>query len=60
MHKPRRLEARYWVRELRRLADRHQTRVFEPVGDPASVAAWRLDGHPYAPVAEEILRVPGR
>jgi cellulose biosynthesis protein BcsQ len=55
MFKPRRAEARYWLGELQRLAERHQTRVFEPIGDLASVAAWRLDGHPYAGVAEEIL-----
>jgi hypothetical protein len=35
------------------------TRVFDPIGDLASVAAWRLDGHPYAGVAEEILSVTG-
>jgi cellulose biosynthesis protein BcsQ len=56
MHKPRRVEARYWLSELQRLAERHQTRVFEPIGDLASIAAWRLDGHPYAGVAEELLR----
>jgi len=55
MHKPRRAEARYWLGELHRLADRYRTRVFEPIGDLASVAAWRLDGHPYAGVAEEVL-----
>ena len=55
MFKPRRAEARYWLGELLRLAERHRTRVFEPIGDLASVAAWRLDGHPYAGVAEELL-----
>jgi cellulose biosynthesis protein BcsQ len=55
MHKPRRAEVRYWLGELHRLAEHHQTRVFEPIGDLASVAAWRLDGHPYAAVAEEVL-----
>jgi cellulose biosynthesis protein BcsQ len=59
MHKPRRAEARYWLEELQRLAERHHTRVFEPIGDLASVAAWRLDGHPYAGVAEEVLRATG-
>jgi hypothetical protein len=59
MFKPRRADARYWLGELHRLAERHRTRVFEPIGDLASVAAWRLDGHPYANVAEEILRATG-
>jgi cellulose biosynthesis protein BcsQ len=59
MHKPRRVEARYWLGELQRLAERHHTQVFEPIGDLASVAAWRLDGHPYAGVAEEVLRATG-
>jgi cellulose biosynthesis protein BcsQ len=56
MHKPRRAEARYWLGELQRLAQRQRTRVFEPIGDLASVAAWRLDGHPYSAIAEEVLR----
>jgi cellulose biosynthesis protein BcsQ len=59
MHKPRRAEARYWLGELERLADRCRTRVFQPIADLASVAAWRLDGHPYASVAEEVLRATG-
>jgi cellulose biosynthesis protein BcsQ len=59
MHKARRSDVRYWLGELERLAQRERTRVFEPVPDLASVAAWRLDGHPYAGVAEEILRATG-
>jgi cellulose biosynthesis protein BcsQ len=59
MYKPRRVEARHWLSELQRLAEHHHTRVFEPIGDLASVAAWRLDSHPYAGVAEEILRATG-
>jgi len=55
MWKPRRIEVRYWLGELKRLAERNHTRVFEPIGDLASIAAWRLDGHPYARMAEEIL-----
>ena len=55
MWKPRRIKVRYWFGELKRLAERNHTRVFDPIGDLASVAAWRLDGHPYARVAEEIL-----
>lgn len=59
MYKPRRAEARYWLAELQRLAERQHTRVFEPIGDLASVAAWRLDGHPYSAVADEVLRATG-
>jgi cellulose biosynthesis protein BcsQ len=59
MYKPRRAEARYWLGELQRLAEKQQTRVFEPIGDLASVAAWRLDGHPYAGLADEVLRETG-
>jgi cellulose biosynthesis protein BcsQ len=49
-------ESRLWMGELQRLADRHGARVFSPIPARASLAAWRLDGHPYAQVAEEILR----
>jgi cellulose biosynthesis protein BcsQ len=59
MYKPRRAEARYWLGELQELAKLHRTRVFEPIGDLASVAAWRLDSHPYAMLAEEILDATG-
>jgi cellulose biosynthesis protein BcsQ len=59
MHKPRRAEARYWLSELQRPAERYQTRVFEPIADLASMAAWRLDGHPYAGLAEEVLHATG-
>jgi cellulose biosynthesis protein BcsQ len=48
-------ESRLWMDELQRLAARHRTRVFSPIPARASLAAWRLDGHPYAAVAEEIL-----
>jgi cellulose biosynthesis protein BcsQ len=56
MYKPRRAETRYWMAELETFAERHNARVLQPVGDLASVAAWRLDGHPYAPLALEVLR----
>jgi cellulose biosynthesis protein BcsQ len=59
MYKPRRAEVRYWLTELQRLAEQQHTRVFEPIGDLASVAAWRLDGHPYASVTEDILNATG-
>jgi cellulose biosynthesis protein BcsQ len=57
MHKPRRAETRYWMAELQAFAAEHNARVLSPIGDIASVAAWRLDGHPYAPLAAEVLRV---
>jgi len=59
MHKPRRAEARYWLGQLQRLAEQHHTRVLEPIGDLASVAAWRLDGHPYASLAEDVVYAIG-
>jgi cellulose biosynthesis protein BcsQ len=55
MYKPRRAETRYWMSELEAVAARHGARVLRPIGDIASVAAWRLDGHPYAPLADEVL-----
>ena len=55
MFKPRRADARHWLAELHQLADRHRTRVFEPIHDMASIATWKLDGHPYASLADEIL-----
>ena len=45
-----------WMGELEGFAARHKVRVLSPVGDIASVAAWRLDGHPYAALAQEVLR----
>jgi cellulose biosynthesis protein BcsQ len=56
MHKPRRAEVRYWLSELDNVARARGVRVFAPIGDLASVAAWSLQGHPYAHVAEEVLR----
>jgi hypothetical protein len=60
MHKPRRADTRYWMAELEAFAQRHSARVLPPIGDMASVAAWRLDGHPYAWLAEEVLCAIGR
>ena len=57
MYKPRRAETRYWMAELGAFAEQHGARVLSPIGDIASVAAWRLDGHPYAPLAQEVLCV---
>jgi len=56
MYKPRRAETRYWLAELQAFAAEYDARVLAPIGDIASVAAWRLDGHPYAQLAEEVLR----
>jgi cellulose biosynthesis protein BcsQ len=58
MFKGRRGDSRLWLGELERLAARTGTRVFPPIGDSASLASFRMDGHPYAPLAaavEEVL-----
>jgi hypothetical protein len=60
MYKPRRAETRYWLDELEAFAQRHGARVLSPIGDIASIAAWRLDGHPYASLAAEVLRAIDR
>ncbi len=57
MYKARRGESRRWLDELHRLAARADARVFPPIGDLASVASFRLDGHPYAPLAEAVEEV---
>jgi hypothetical protein len=44
--------------ELERLAAETGTRVFLPIIDLASLASFRMDSHPYAPLAaafEEVL-----
>jgi cellulose biosynthesis protein BcsQ len=56
MHKPRRASSKYWLGQLERLAERHGTQVLRPINDLASIADKSLAGHPYARVAEEILR----
>jgi len=58
MYKARRGESRQWLAELERLAAETGTRVFSPIGDQASLASFRMDGHPYAALAtavEEVL-----
>jgi cellulose biosynthesis protein BcsQ len=58
MYKARRGDSRQWLTELERLAAETGTRVFPPIGDLASLAAFKMDGHPYAPLAaavEEVL-----
>jgi cellulose biosynthesis protein BcsQ len=59
MHKPRRASSKYWLGELRRLAERNGTRVFAPINDMASIADKMLTGHPYSAVATEVLRAIG-
>jgi cellulose biosynthesis protein BcsQ len=49
------VESRLWMDELERLAQRTGTSVFTSIPARASLAAWRLDGHPYAALAEEVL-----
>jgi cellulose biosynthesis protein BcsQ len=51
MYKPRRGDSQKWLGELEGLAAKVGTRMFAPIGDLAAVATFRLDGHPYAPVA---------
>jgi hypothetical protein len=48
-------ESRQWMTELQRLARRHRVQVFDPIPSRASLAAWRMDGHPYAKLAEQVL-----
>jgi hypothetical protein len=44
MYKARRGDSRQWLGELERLAVKTGTRVFPPIGDLASLAAFRMDG----------------
>lgn len=55
MHKPRRASSKYWLAQLERLAERHDTRVLAPINDLASIADKTLAGHPYARAAEDVL-----
>jgi cellulose biosynthesis protein BcsQ len=50
------VESRQWMEELHRLARSLGVQVFEPIPSRASLAAWRLDGHPYASLAEQVAR----
>jgi len=59
MYKTRRGDVRQWLDELHKLANQRHVPVFPAIGDLASLASFRLDGHPYAPVAtavEQVLR----
>lgn len=57
MFKARRAESRQWLEELQKIAAQRGVPVFPPIGDLASLASYRLDGHPYAPVAEAVEQV---
>jgi len=57
MYKARRGDSRQWLTELERLAVRTGTRVFAPISDLATLASFRMDGHPYAPLAEAVEEV---
>ena len=48
-------ESRQWLGELQNLASSRGVQVFDPIPSRASLAAWRLDGHPYASLAEQVL-----
>ena len=54
MYKARRGDSRQWLEELHKLAAERDVPVFPPIGDLASLASFRLDGHPYAPLAEAV------
>jgi hypothetical protein len=54
MHHARRADSRQWLDELHKLASQRGAPVFPPIGNLASLAAFRLDGHPYAPLAEAV------
>jgi cellulose biosynthesis protein BcsQ len=54
MYKTRRGDSRQWLDELHKLAAERNVPVFPAIGDLASLASFRLDGHPYAPLAETV------
>src|SRR5918912_1538607 len=54
MHHARRADSRQWLDELQKLAAQRGVPVFPPIGNLASLAAFRLDGRPYAPLAEAV------
>jgi cellulose biosynthesis protein BcsQ len=57
MFKARRGDSRQWLAELERLAQSSGARLFSPIPDAASLASFRMDGHPYAPLAEAVEEV---
>jgi hypothetical protein len=56
MHKTRRASSQHWLEQLQQPARRYQAMVLAPIGDLASIADWHLTGHPYAHVAQAVLR----
>lgn len=54
MHHPRRADSRQWLSELQNMAAARNVPVFPPIGNLASLASFRLDGHPYAPLAAAV------
>ena len=46
-----------WLPELERLARSAGGRLLPGIPNTAALAEWRLDGHPYAPVAAQVLEV---
>jgi cellulose biosynthesis protein BcsQ len=57
MYKARRAEARRWLEQLQVIAAERQVCVFPPIKDLAALASYRLDGHPYAPIADAVEQV---
>jgi cellulose biosynthesis protein BcsQ len=57
MYKGRRGDSRQWLVELERLAAKTGARLFSPIADLATLASFRMDGHPYAPLAESVEEV---
>src|SRR5205823_2001261 len=54
MYKARRGDSRQWLDELQKMAAERNVPVFPAIGDLASLASFRLDGHPYAPLAHAV------
>ena len=57
MHKNRRASSQHWLEQLHMLAECYRTEVLAPISDLASSADWQLTGHPYAHVAQAVLRI---
>jgi hypothetical protein len=50
-------DSQKWLAELERLAIEVGAPVFAPIGDLAALATFRLDGHPYAPLAAAVEEI---
>jgi cellulose biosynthesis protein BcsQ len=53
----RRASTDVWLAELERLARSAGGRLLPAIPNTAALAEWRLDGHPYAPVAAQVLEL---